>query len=43
MYGSDCVEAVVPVFNTNALDTAAAKYWKLAGQFEGEYKGKGRV
>lgn len=36
VYGSDSVEAVVPVYNTNALDTAAAKYWQLAGQFEGE-------
>lgn len=36
VYGVDSVEAVVPVFNTNTLDVAAAKYWQLAGQFEGE-------
>jgi hypothetical protein len=24
------------VYNTNTLDAAAAKYWQLAGQFEGE-------
>lgn len=36
VYGVDSVEAVVPVFNTNTLDAAAAKYWQLAGQFEGE-------
>jgi hypothetical protein len=35
VYGSDSVEAVVPVYNTNTLDTAAAKYWTLAGEFEG--------
>lgn len=36
VYGSDSVESVVLVYNTNALDAAAAKYWQLAGQFEGE-------
>jgi hypothetical protein len=37
VYGSDSVDAVVPVYNTNTLDTAAAKYWQLAGEFEGEW------
>jgi hypothetical protein len=36
VYGSGSVQAVVPVYNTAALDTAAAKYWQLTGQFEGE-------
>lgn len=36
VYGSGSVQAVVPVYNTAALDTAATKYWQLTGQFEGE-------
>jgi hypothetical protein len=37
VYGADSVEAVVPVYNTATLDTAAAKYWQLAGEFEGRH------
>jgi len=36
VYGADSVSAVVPVHNTHTLDAAAAKYWQLAGQFEGK-------